>query len=178
VALVSPIVLPFPEPPGSVLKALELLAVLRRNDPDEIAEAGDLADLPRPWEPAKCPQDLREAVWEWCDRVVTWLNHEFAWRPTQMIPLCWPLHAHVAREIPVLAVLRWFAEESTTPDQLEEWHRYAYPMFCDRMISRLGESGCRTGSHIDWPAEARFDAHTKTSQQRQSVIYADTRPVS
>ena len=52
----------FPCPPGSVLKALELLQVLRRGDPDEMAEYGDLSNLPRPWDPSTCPQDLRAAV--------------------------------------------------------------------------------------------------------------------
>jgi hypothetical protein len=179
-AVVSTMLTPFPTPPGSVLKALELLQVVRRNDPDELAAAGDLTDLPRPWEPARCPQELREAIWEWCDRVAAWLNHEYAWRPTQMIPSCWPLHPHIAHELPVLAILRWTAEEATTPDLLEEWHRYAFPMFCDRMVNRLGESGCRTGKHIDWPAEGRHAAHTSTdaATQRQNAIYADTRPIT
>ncbi len=31
---------PFPTPPGAVLRALHLLQILRRGDPDEIAAAG------------------------------------------------------------------------------------------------------------------------------------------
>ena len=102
----SEILTQFPCPPGSVLKALELLHVLRRGDPDEMAEYGDLSNLPRPWDPSTCPRDLRAVVWGWCDNVAEWINHEYAWRPTQMIPLCWPHHAHIARELPVLAFQR------------------------------------------------------------------------
>ena len=92
----SEILTRFPPPPGAVRNALAQLQILRRGDGDEIAAAGDLVDPPRPWDPATCPNELREAVWSWCDSVAEWLNHEYAWRPTQMIPLCWPHHAHIA----------------------------------------------------------------------------------
>jgi hypothetical protein len=170
---------PFPTPPGSVLRALELLQIARRNDPDEMAEAGDLINLPRPWDPATCPAELREAVWEWCDSVAAWINHEYVWRPPQMIPACWPHHPHIARELAVLAVLRWNAEESTIPEGIEEWHRYALPMFCDRMTNRLGES-CRTSKHTEWPAESRYAAFVgeENSRERQHIIHADTRALT
>jgi hypothetical protein len=77
-----------------------------------------------------------------------------------MIPGCWPEHPHLAQEIPVLACQRAAAEAAYTPDLLEEWHRYTLTTFLDRAVSRLGESSCRTGKHIDWPAGPRFDAHT------------------
>lgn len=172
------ILAPFPQPPGGMLTALEHLQVLRRGDPAEMAAAGDLTDLARPWDPASCPAGLREAVWNWCDKVAGWLNHEYAWRPAQMIPPCWPHHPHIARELAVLAFCRWAAEESTGPEAVEEWHRYAYPMFCDRMTSRLGESTCRTGTHIDWPAAGRHATFTgpPATEDRQTVIYTDTHP--
>jgi hypothetical protein len=170
----------FPTPPGAVLRALELLHILRRGDPDEMAAAGDLTDLPRPWDPASCPDELREAIWEWCSDIAAWLNHEYIWRPTQMIPPCWPDHPHLARELAVLAILRWNAHESTAPEPMEEWHRYSFPMFCDRMISRLGESGCRTAKHVDWPAEGRYAAFIsdENTTNRNHVIYTDTRPIA
>lgn len=170
----------FPTPPGSVLKALEQLAVLRRGDPDEIAAAGELNDLPRPWDPARCPGKLRAAVWAWCDAVADWINHEYAWRPTQMIPPCWPRHAHIARELPVLACQRWSAEQATNYDLVDDWHRYALPLFCERMFGRLGESTCRTGKHVDWPAESRHVAYSSSSavEDRQTVIHLDGHPVT
>lgn len=170
------ILTPFPSPPGSVRKALELLQVVRRGDPDEMAEYGDLSNLPRPWNPSSCPHDLRSAVWGWCDAVAEWINHEYAWRPTQMIPLCWPRHAHIARELPILAFQRWSADESTDYEAADDWHRYALPTFLERMQGRLGESTCRAGRHIDWPAENRIVAYNAAEavEDRQGVIHRDS----
>jgi hypothetical protein len=166
----------FPQPSSSILKALEMLA--RRRDGDLQQEEGleDLSELPRPWEPATCPQHLRAAVWRWCDQVTVWLNTDYAWRPAHLIPACWPRHPHIARELAVLAFLRWEAEGVTGPHLLEDWQRYSYPMFCERMAGRLGDSTCRTGKHQDWPAESRVTAYTQpaTSAQRWAVLAADS----
>jgi hypothetical protein len=156
--LVSVIVLPFPPPSLAVLRALELLQIVRRGDRGGAAPAGAVADLERPWEPASCSAELSAAVWSWCDDVVAWINHEYAWRPVQMVPACWARHPHIARELPVLAVLRWTAENAAGPEPVEEWNRYAFPLFCERMTERLGQSTCRTGKHQDWPAESRYVA--------------------
>jgi hypothetical protein len=174
------ILTPFPPPPPAVARSLELLAVLRRGDPKEMHAAGDLTDLPRPWEPSSCPAELREHVWTWCEEVSRWLNHQYAWRPAQLIPPCWPRHAHIARELAVLAVLRWDAEQAATPAVVEDWHRYTWPMFSDRMFTRLGESTCRTGKHQDWPAAGRIDAYASrdATEERQDLFKADVHPVS
>lgn len=166
----------FPTPPHSVIRVLDMLAILRRGDPEEIKEAGIGADVPRPWDPATCPTELREDVWGWCDDVAAWINHEYAWRPAQMIPPCWPHHPHIARELAVLAFLRWTAEASTGPEAVEDWHRYAFPTFCDRMLSRLGESTCRTGEHGVWPAGSRYHAYVgeKATEDRQRAFHEDT----
>jgi hypothetical protein len=37
-----------------------------------------------------------------------------------MIPACWPRHPHIGRELPVLAVLRWTAENAAGPELVEE----------------------------------------------------------
>ena len=68
------IVLPFPPPPLAVLRALELLQIVRRGDRGGAAPAGAVADLERPWEPASCSAELSAAVWSWCDDVVAWIN--------------------------------------------------------------------------------------------------------
>jgi len=93
-------------------------------------------------------------------------------------PPCWPKHPHIAHELPPLALLRWTAETATTPDALEEWHRYALPTFTDRLAQRLGEGTCRTGKHQDWPAEPRYLAYTEpaAAKARDDVLYADTHP--
>jgi hypothetical protein len=165
----------FPTPPGSVIRALHMLQILRRGDPEEIKAAGIGADVPRPWDPASCPANLREDVWVWCDDVAAWINHEYAWRPGQMIPPCWPQHAHIARELAVLAFLRWAAEAATGPEVVEDWHRYTFPMFCERMFSRLGESTCRTGDHAVWPAESRNHSYSsdKPTADRKQTFQRD-----
>ena len=178
--MVVVILTPFPPPPAAVARSLELLAVVRRGDPKEMDAAGDLTDLPRPWEPPSCPAELREHVWKWCEEVARWLNNEYAWRPAQLIPPCWPRHAHIARELVVLAVLRWDAEQAATPAVVEDWHRYTWPMFSDRMFTRLGESTCRTGKHQDWPAAGRIDTYASrdATEERQDLFKADVLPVS
>jgi hypothetical protein len=47
------------------------------------------------------------------------------------------------------------------------------------MHGRLGESACRTGKHVDWPAEGRVVAYNAADavEDRQSVIHRDGRPV-
>lgn len=189
----------FPEPPAVIRKALAQLAELRRraagpttDDPPKAGPpkagqanggqpgkpAADLAGLPRPWNPASCPAGLREAVWGWCDDVAGWLNADYCWRPAQLIPACWPHHPHLARELPVLALQRWQAELAADPDPLEQWHRLTFPAFCERMAARLGDSSCRTGRHLDWPARARHAAYTGPAavEDRQTAIYTDTHP--
>lgn len=172
------IVSTFPPPPLSVAQVLHQHRVLRRGDADEISAEGNLANLPKPWAPASCDDDLRAAVWEWCDAVAEWINHEYGWRAAQQIPPCWPHHPHIAHELPALAVLRLGAESSTGPELLEEWHRHTLPSFFDRMLDRLGENGCRTGEHVDWPARSRHLSYddTEAVEDRQTLYYADTNP--
>ena len=169
------IVEPFPPPPAAVLRALETQEALRRADRTHLARAGGQADFSCPWEPADCSDELSAAVWSWCDEVAAWINHEYAWRPHQMIPACWPHHPHIARELPVLAVLRWQAQTAAEPEPIEEWNRFAFPTFCDRMIERLGESTCRTGRHQDWPAEPRHTAFLEEAAGRRQWFAAAQR---
>ena len=166
----------FPTPPAAVAAQLDQLRTLRTGHPAAIA-ALDVTDLARPWEPATCTEELREQIWWWCDDVAAWLNHDYAWRPGQLIPPCWPAHPHIAHELAVLACLRVEAEAAIDLDLLEAWHRDALPGFLERMISRLGES-CRTGSHTDWPAAARHDAYfnEQAVEDRQRRIHTDAHP--
>jgi hypothetical protein len=167
----------FPAPPSQVRQALSTLAVLRGGDADAIAELGDIADLPRPWDPATCPGTLRQQVWLWCDDVAGWINRQYSWRPASLIPACWPRHPHIAGELPVLACLR-DAAGGTGPELLEEWHQRTLPLFLDRLATRLGESTCRTGKHQDWPAAGRHDSYTnqEASTERHDLFHADTHP--
>lgn len=168
----------FPQPPALIRHALTTLAVIRSGDPKAIAELGDITELPRPWEPASCPPRLRQQLWLWCDDVAGWLNSEHSWRPINLIPACWPQHPHLAQELPVLACLRLQAQDANGPEHLEEWHRYALPLFFERLATRLGESTCRTGSHQDWPAASRYDSFTnpETVTGRLDLFHLDATP--
>jgi hypothetical protein len=107
--------------------------------------------------------------------VAEWVAHEYAWRPAQPIPPCWPRHPHIAHELPVLAVLRLAAEPSTGAELLEERRRHTLPGFFDRMLNRLGKSSCRTGKHVDWPARTRhLTYNSEEAVDRQTQYYSDT----
>jgi hypothetical protein len=152
------ILLPFPEPPTAILHAFERIAAQQEGKPNAIDLTDSEEILPRPWEPSSCPPRLRREIWTWCEDAAIWVNHEFAWRPGQLIPACWPRHPHIARELAALACQRWMADQAHTPEPVEEWHRHNLPMFCERMTTRLGESRCRDGTHLEWPAQARYAA--------------------
>jgi hypothetical protein len=172
------ILTPFPPPPPVIEETLTVLEILRSGDEQAIAELGDVTDLPRPWDPPTCPPEIRDPLWHWLDDVAAWINREYAWRPAQMIPPCWPAHPHLARELPVLACLRMAAGRAVTADLMEDWHRYALPYFLERMVSRLEGSSCRNGQHSDWPSAARHDHYTGEgpATERLDAYWADTHP--
>jgi len=170
------IVARFPPAPDHVVIALSDLDRALNGSAEQKADAGDLRALQRPWEPDTCGTLLRSSVWTWCLEVAAWVNHEYGWRPEHMIPPCWPLHPHIARELPVLAVLRWIAHNSAEPVKLEEWHRDRLPGFLTRMADRLGDS-CGNGAHQDWPAAGRYDAYTgvQATDAVERIIATDAR---
>lgn len=105
--------------------------------PAEIADLGPLDQLPRPWDPATITNPaLRIEVWRWLDDVVGWINQEYVWETSDLIPPCWPAHPHLVHEIGVLADQRRRAGMAFTSDTLEEWHRYSLPAFLERMKAR------------------------------------------
>lgn len=169
------IVAPFPTPPDPVSEALNVLAVLRSGNQKRIELLGDRKNLPRPWNPASCPGELRADLWRWCDEIASWINREYAWRPTGMIPGCWPRHPHIAQELAVLGCLRLTAEDSYSPELLEDWHRSALPLFLDRIATRIGDGGCRTGRHVDWPGASRHRADDDRAAiaERQHLFESD-----
>lgn len=168
------IVLPFPDPPTAIVHALERIAAREGRNAGTV-DLTDADELPKPWEPATCPDRLRREIWTWCEDAATWINHEHAWRPAQMIPACWPQHPHIARELAAITCQRWMAEQASTPEPMEEWHRHTFPMFIDRLASRLGEGKCRDGTHQEWPAQARYAAFIAESatQERQRQFDVD-----
>ena len=114
----------------------------------------ELAELPRPWDPAACTGPLREEIWHWLDRVAIWINTQHLWNVASPgIPECWPAHPHLVNDLAVLACARYYTRYAS-PGPLDAWHRYDLPMFLDRLEHRLGE-GCPPGRHSPRPREDR-----------------------
>jgi hypothetical protein len=145
----------FPQPTKPVRVAFARLRVACSGDEEAIAALGPVADLPRPWDPSRCPSSLRHALWLWLDAVAGWINHDYSWQAESCIPGCWPAHPHIAHELAVVAALRFDAGQTLTADALDEWHCDTLPGFLHRMTSRLGGNGCPPGKHHDWPGAGR-----------------------
>ncbi len=165
---------PFPVPGPLVQLAQWELHLAVNGTPEQQKALGNHADLPRPWDPATCrgPR-LRAQLWDWLDRVVIWLNHDYTWDPDPLIPSCWPLHPHLVHEIAVLADQRRRAGLAKTSDALEEWHRYSLPAFSDRLHARL-RSHCEA-HHQPWPGRPRHLEHLDPdhAQARAAAFHAD-----
>lgn len=169
----------FPTPTPGVSHAYRELDTAANGTPAEIAALGDIAELPRPWLPATCTVPaLRIDLWKWLDRVVAWINHEYVFDPTGIIPPCWPQHPHLIHELAVLADQRHRISSALTSDAIEDWHRNTLPSFLDRMHSRL-QSHCER-QHTPWPARSRYVSHTSDSElrKRTSAYAGDVRSLN
>ena len=154
----------FPAPGRLVEHAYRELDVAMYGSAEEKKLLGSPRVLPRPWDPPTCADpELRAEIWVWLDRVVTWLNREYAWDVAAMIPACWPRHPHLVHEIAGLADQRRRAGHALTGEALEEWHRYALPAFTDRMRNRM-RSHCEDKDHQPWPAQGRHARHQSDTQ--------------
>lgn len=162
-----PLILPFPTPGRRVEQAYRELDLALHGSDAEKKALGSPRVLPRPWDPATCVDpDLRAQVWAWLEATVTWLNHEYVWDVTGMIPACWPQHPHLVHEIAVLADLRRRAGHALTADPLEEWHRYTLPAFTERMRQRM-KAHCQDKDHQPWPAQGRHTRHVSPAATRE-----------
>jgi len=163
---------PFPRPGRRVSHAFHELDVALNGNAEQRKALGDLAQLARPWDPPSCvDSELRAELWHWLEEVVTWLNTEYLWDPTAVVPTCWPQHPHLVHEIAVLADLRRRASIALTSDLLEEWHRYALPAFVDRLAQRT--RGYCDDEHQPWPARARLSKFSDEIGIRTAVFVAD-----
>ena len=169
------LVQPFPEPGPALRTAYRELALAAHGTDEQKKALGDPTGLPRPWIPATCrTKVLREQLWDWLDRFVTWLNHEYVWDPAGVVPPCWPNHPHLVHEIAVLADQRQRANRALDSDVLEEWHRYSLPPFIERVRNRV-QDHCTDG-HQPWPARSRYAAHNGVnhSKVRTLIFTIDT----
>ncbi len=167
-----PLVLPFPTPGRELRNAYRNLTLAKGGDPHDLKALTDLDRLPRPWDPGSITRaGPRAELWAWLEEVVTWVNTEYVWQATTMIPPCWPLHPHLAHEIAVLADRRHHAGLEFTSTLLDEWHRHDLPLFLDRMAART-RSICEQ-THQPWPAKARHARHLAENPRRQQAYRAD-----
>ncbi len=174
----GPIVAPFPRPSAVVETAMIELLLATAVPPSSEAERRAVADLPRPWDPAGCQGILRQDIWQWLDQVVAWVNEEHTWRPDRTIPICWTQHPHIVHDLATVACLRHQAGRSAeSPTALDDWHRYALPMFLDRIVARIGDTGCPPGRHTDNPGASRASMYRNDEQRvrRQRRYLADMR---
>jgi hypothetical protein len=167
----APLVRPFPPPGRAVQLAYRELHLAATGTPEQRTALGDTARLPRPWAPATCTEpQLRAELWHWLDTVVTWINHQLVFDPTDVIPPCWPRHPHLVHEIAVLADQRRHAGLALASDPLEEWHRYTLPAFQERMRRRVAEH-CTDTHPAVWPSAGRHSRHLDdqhTADRRQA----------
>jgi len=158
----------FPEGGALIRLAYRELGIAADGTKEQVSALGDPRLLPRPWDPPTCrTAELREQVWAWLEDVATWLNAEYVWDVSAVIPDCWPRHPHLVHEIAVLADQRRRAGAALNSDALEEWHRYALPAFGERMRARIKDH-CEEG-HQRWPASSRYARHTRDTARRERM---------
>lgn len=163
----EPMAKPFPHPSNvisSILDELRLASVLK---PESRQEQLEVSMLPRPWDPASCPSDLRGLIYTWLDEVVAWINEDLTWRVDRVIPTCWTEHPHIVHELAVVACLRWEASHAVTPTAPEAWHRHTLPLFLDRLVRRVGTTGCPPGKHQVHPGASRNTYYREGSVGRR-----------
>lgn len=162
----SRMVAEFPTPSPVLVASLDELRLAAAVPPTSGTEHGRIAMLPRPWEPASCPHEMRRLIYIWLENVVAWINEEHTWRVDHLIPICWVKHPHIVHELAPIACLRWEASYAVTPGALEEWQRYHLPIFLDRIGQLIGPTGCPPGRHQPQPGHARNDLYRAADQIR------------
>lgn len=161
---------PFPEPGEWLIHAYRQLHAAEHGTAAEKNVVGDPASLARPWLPETCTDPrMRRELWIWLDEVAMWINCQYTWDPTDLIPPCWPEHPHLIRELAVIAHQYYIAHGAITSTQLEEWHRYTLPMFTERMRSRCRQH-CDSG-HKPTPGHGPQQRHQTQDGPRRYAAY-------
>lgn len=173
----TPLLQPFPDPGEWLKHAYGQLHAAENGTATEKNMAGDPAQLARPWIPETCTDPrTRRDLWIWLDEAVIWLNSQYTWEPTELIPACWPEHPHLVRELAVLADQYRRARGALTSTPLEEWHRYTLSMFTERM-RRRSRQHCDNG-HKPTPGHGPQQRHqTHDGPRRYAAYRADVEAV-
>lgn len=165
-----PLLDPFPEPGPMLQHAYLRLTIAATGSPAERQAVGDPEDLPRPWLPETCTDPrLRRDLWAWLEHVVIWINSQYTWDTTDMIPTCWPQHPHLIRELATVADQYRRSATAVDSTPLEEWHRYTLPMFTDRMRTRYRQH-CDSG-HKPSPGAGRQHRHQNSDVAAREHAY-------
>ena len=154
----------FPIPSPVLVASLDELRLAETAPPTSGSEIGRIAMLPRPWDPASCPHELRHLIYLWLDNVVAWINEEHTWRVDHLIPICWIEHPHIVHELAPIACLRWEASYALTPGPLKDWQQHHLPNFLDRIAQLIGPTGCPPGRHQPQPGQARNHLYFEDGQ--------------
>ena len=85
--LVGLMVRPFPEPGPTIRTAMEQLQQATVEPPADEEALRELAQMPRPWDPATCTGSMRTELWAWLDLVAMWVNEQHLWNVTRTGPI-------------------------------------------------------------------------------------------
>lgn len=158
VPLTGQMVQRFPSPGQLVRAAMEALLFAAKAPADGASDLR-IEALPRPWDPATCPGDLRAELWVWLDEVASWINTQTLWNLAHPgIPECWPAHPHLVHELAVVACSRHYTTYADTPMPLDAWHTNCLPGFLHRLDERYGDA-CQPGKHLPRPRADRDEKH-------------------
>lgn len=159
---------------GTLMKQAYVdLAVAETRNPVDLWTGQPNQELPRPWDPASCREPaLRREVWRWLDQVVDWINTEYCWTVTGLIPPCWYRHPHLVHDLATVADQRRRASLQETSDQLETWHHDTLPTFLERNRTRMG-GACEEG-HTEPPGRARLTRYHTLEAVADRQAWFDT----
>lgn len=156
----------FPAPGMQVRLAYRDINLALNGNDEQKEEVGPYYSLPKPWIPSTCTSaDLRFDLWRWLGEVVGWLNREYTWEVSSLIPGCWAEHPHIVNELAVVADQRRRCEIAETSMPMEEWHRYTLPSFIARMKERT-RNQCED-QHQSWPGRNRYFHYLSHEQGEQ-----------
>ena len=132
----------------SLFKRTPILAGYLPRKPDEHRHA--------PWHLANMPADQRDELFSRVAQFVDDFNETYALKVAETIPVCWPEHPWLAREVNVL-MWQWFSAHRDPAASIEragEFYGRHLPGFRQRLNAMLGESPdeCRADRHpSSWP---------------------------
>ena len=175
VATLGPMVRRFPEPSVLLQHAMDQLQTAELIPPIDPAGWHQLAEMPRPWDPASLGSEQRLELWAWLDDVAAWINEQHLWNLARPgIPECWPAHPPLVHDLAVLACTRYYTNYAANPGALDDWHAHRLAGFLERLRDRLDDA-CQPSRHAVSPRLERNSSYraTASSQCRRDRYLGD-----